>query len=365
VRMGYSFAKPTIAKLATGGWAVVFGNGYESTNHTNGKAALFVVDAINGNLLKSLEVAGTNGTANGLSTPKLSDYNDDGVAEFAYAGDLQGNLWRFNLYDNSADNFDVAYNGSPLFRAVAADDPDKAQPITSAPSLVRHATGRGYMVIFGTGKYFEVGDNLAGSFAQVQSFYGIWDDNAPVSDRSLLQNQPILGTATANGMPARRLGNSPINWNSQKGWVIDLKLSSGSGQGERAIGRPSVQLGSVLFTTYSPIGDICNPGGDSRLYVVSAQTGAPDLNIAGCPGCAGITISQGNPVLTAVTALEGRTEGRRAGIDDPLPPGGPASVTEPAAVPECTNVIGVIVGNQGFVPFRQIPCGRVAWRQLQ
>ena len=38
-RMGYSFSQPTIARLHTGTWAVVFGNGYESANNTNGKTA--------------------------------------------------------------------------------------------------------------------------------------------------------------------------------------------------------------------------------------------------------------------------------------------------------------------------------------
>src|SRR5690606_22557560 len=75
VKMGYSFSKPTIAKLPSG-WAVVFGNGYGADGHTNGKAALFVLDAMNGDLLKSLEVTGIANLANGLSTPKLSDYND-------------------------------------------------------------------------------------------------------------------------------------------------------------------------------------------------------------------------------------------------------------------------------------------------
>src|SRR5690606_27612071 len=78
-RMGYSFSQPTIARLHTGTWAVVFGNGYESANNTNGKAALFIVDAMEGTLLKSLEVSGVEGVANGLSTPKLGDYNGDGV----------------------------------------------------------------------------------------------------------------------------------------------------------------------------------------------------------------------------------------------------------------------------------------------
>src|SRR5690606_4362697 len=125
-KMGHSFSKPTIARLpdnpdGSAKWAVVFGNGYEAEGHTDGRAALFVLDAMNGTLLKSLEVTGTANTPNGLSTPKLSDYNDDGIAEFAYAGDLQGNLWRFNLYHASAESFQVGYGARPMFSAYTTD----------------------------------------------------------------------------------------------------------------------------------------------------------------------------------------------------------------------------------------------------
>lgn len=302
VRMGYSFAKPTIAKLATGGWAVVFGNGYESTNHTNGKAALFVVDAINGNLLKSLEVAGTNGRANGLSTPKLSDYNDDGVAEFAYAGDLQGNLWRFNIYDSAANSFNVAYNGTPLFRAVAADDPNKAQPITSAPSLVRHATGRGYMVIFGTGKYFEDTDK-DGDKSMAQTVYGIWDrytrtvavgteDDPLLSSTALnisrsdlveqeIQSQTSAVDVEGDTYKARIITEKSIPWTTSVGgvttpnkwgWMLNLQLGTLDGEmvvdDMTAFGRRV-----LLFQSLVPNDDPCGDGATNWTYAINAHTG--------------------------------------------------------------------------------------------
>src|SRR5690606_6886484 len=97
VKPGYSFSQPTIARLHNGKWAVVIGNGYEGANTADGKAALYIIDAQAGSLVKSLEVQGAAGIKNGLSTPRLADYNSDGIADYAYAGDLQGNLWRFDL----------------------------------------------------------------------------------------------------------------------------------------------------------------------------------------------------------------------------------------------------------------------------
>ncbi|MCB2782987.1 pilus assembly protein, partial [Listeria monocytogenes] len=77
-----------------GKWAVVTGNGYSSLND---KAALLIIDLETGALTRKLEVTGRTGVPNGLSSPRLADNNSDGVADYADAGDLQGNLWRFDL----------------------------------------------------------------------------------------------------------------------------------------------------------------------------------------------------------------------------------------------------------------------------
>src|SRR5699024_4167337 len=96
---GYSFPQPTVARLHNGKWAVVTGNGYQGDGTSNGAAALYVIDAITGKMIKSLEVQSPikDGGDNGLSSPRLADYDSDGIADYAYAGDLHGNLWRFDL----------------------------------------------------------------------------------------------------------------------------------------------------------------------------------------------------------------------------------------------------------------------------
>lgn len=332
VKMGFSFSKPTIARLNGGKWAVVFGNGYEAANHTNGKAALFVVDAITGNLLskgnKGLEVSGTNGTANGLSTPKLSDYNADGIAEFAYAGDLQGNLWRFDLHDKGYD-FKVAYGGKPMFSAVSSNTAKKPQPITAAPSLVRHPTGMGYLVIIGTGKYFEDTDK-DGDKSIAQSVYGIWDARTKTDEstsalnisRSNLVAQKIESESTAQDSAkktstARTISDNSIGWFTngntgqinKYGWVLDLQ-SGTTLDGEMVI-EDMVPLGRTLFfQSLVPNNDPCGDGATNWSYAINPATGGKtphhvfDLRLTGSglgdsiisgrkqEGEGGITLSQ-------------------------------------------------------------------------
>ncbi|WP_448679279.1 pilus assembly protein [Pseudomonas nicosulfuronedens] len=299
VKMGYSFSQPTIARLHTGKWAVVFGNGYESANNTNGKAALFVVDAMQGTLLKSLEVTGTDGVANGLSTPKLGDFNADGVADYAYAGDLQGNVWRFDLLRNGRSestpfttsddgegalaSFEVAYGGEPLFRAVA--DNGNRQPITSAPSLVLHPTGSGYLVIFGTGKFFDV-DDKEGDKSMAQTVYGIWDKQTmgeeasnPAIRRSSLQQQTIVSqtTVSADGISrqGRVISDNNVRWqasgsqSAQNGWYLNLEQSDG----EMVVENMS-QLGrTIFFQSLVPNDDPCGDGASNWTYALNPFSG--------------------------------------------------------------------------------------------
>lgn len=299
VKMGYSFSQPTIARLHTGKWAVVFGNGYESANNTNGKAALFIVDAMEGTLLRSLEVQGTNGVANGLSTPKLGDFNGDGTADYAYAGDLQGNMWRFDLLratqdatapfkvtnDVPASAFKVGFGGNPLFRASADTAGTQRQAITSAPSLVTHPSGTGYLIVFGTGRFFDTADK-EGDKSMAQSVYGIWDKQTlgetasnPNISRSSLQAQSITTTTTvsADGGTAqgRVISDNAVRWqesndlSAQNGWYLNLVQTDG----EMVVENMS-QLGrTIFFQSLVPNDDPCGDGASNWTYAINPYSG--------------------------------------------------------------------------------------------
>jgi len=305
VRLGYSFPRPTVARLHNGKWAVVTGNGYESTSKDNGKAALLIIDMETGALTKSLEVVGTDGVSNGLSTPKLADFNADGIADFAYAGDLQGNLWRFNLTPSGMEapylrqevestdaeiGFVVSYGGDPLFRARTGAG--VRQPITAAPSIIRHPTLHGYLIVVGTGKYFEEGDKDGSTVDQ--SIYGIWDTDtlAPTATlqpanltRTALQAQSMDATLEdeINGRGARLLSQRSVKWavpptptnpqwtdndGHKYGWYFDLPLDS-----EMMI-EDMVTLGRTLFfQTLVPNADPCSSGVETWTYAIDPQTG--------------------------------------------------------------------------------------------
>lgn len=317
---GYSFPKPTIARLHNGRWAVVTGNGYEGANTANGKAALYIIDAMTGKLTKSLEVESSTKTANGLSSPRLADFDGDGVADYAYAGDLHGNLWRFDLFGTGAstnrdlvdgpiygdknsaatDGFKVSYAGKPMFTAKASKD-NAVQPITAAPSLSRHPSGNGYLVILGTGKYFEDGDKT-GTETHAQSLYAIWDEKTkaettgatgmPIERDSLVgqsikeTNLDAKGLASGLDRKARTLSDNAVSYYdaagniSKKGWYLDLEANS-TYEGEMMIENMRV-LGrdTLLISTLVPNDDPCAHGAGNWLYALNPATGGRTLHHA-------------------------------------------------------------------------------------
>ncbi|MDY6825204.1 MAG: PilC/PilY family type IV pilus protein [Thermodesulfobacteriota bacterium] len=207
--LGYSFSRPVVVETDDPNhkYVVIFGNGYGSAT---GRAQLFVLD-IDGTFIRKIDtgVGDTATLCNGLSTPAVIDIDYDGVADTAYAGDLLGNLWRFDLSgDDITTDWDVAYKNpdntnAPLFTAVA-DETGEPQPITSKPAVMPHCLasfygfGKGHMVVFGTGKFISANDFDTNA---LQSVYGIWDwreDWKKIADESgftelTLQNK-FLGT---------------------------------------------------------------------------------------------------------------------------------------------------------------------------
>jgi len=177
--LGYSFSKPAVVN-SNAGWIVIFGNGY---NSQSGVAKLFILNADTGETLKIISTEA--GSCNGLSSPTPVDIDNDNKVDYVYAGDLRGNMWKFDLTASSAANWDVAFKTAPysivggkkvgttpapLFQA--RDESNIVQPITTKPDVMVHCTKHGQMVVFGTGKY--LGDTDLGT-TQTNTIYGIWD----------------------------------------------------------------------------------------------------------------------------------------------------------------------------------------------
>jgi len=279
--LGFTYIQPAdnlltnqsaqIAKMANGEWAVIIGNGYNNTDadgnaSTTGHASLFILfieEGIDGSWATSGDYKkidtgeGSTTTPNGLATPAPVDTDGDGDIDVVYAGDLEGNMWRFDVSNLSSPSSDILFT--------AKDSSNNPQPITSAPLVTRHPN-TGYMIGFATGKYLELSDI---STTATQTIYGIWDQGSMVTNRSKLVEQTVIDTQTIGSNRFRVTSTEPVDYTStKKGWFMDLPES-----GERVDLNPVIRDGRFVFVTRTPSSAPCVAGGTSWLMELDYLSG--------------------------------------------------------------------------------------------
>jgi type IV pilus assembly protein PilY1 len=314
--LGYTFGKPTIAKANNGKWVAIFGNGYNNTvadgQVGSGSALIYIVDLETGALLQKIDTQmNALATPNGMSTPTTVDLDGDYLADAVYAGDLEGNMWKFDISSANPAQWGVAYKtGStptPLYTACATVlcSTTNRQPISVKPQVGFNKGATGLLIYFGTGTYFLQNDNQNNG---LQSFYAIWDKGLATltafNKFHLLQQNIIEEVAVptvnldSNGAAIisyqRATSNFPINWHSAAGlpvdgsdadllvdshlgWYMDLVNTEGGntdGKGERSVSNPMLRDGSIIFVTAIPDQDPCSYGGSSWYMELNAVTGA-------------------------------------------------------------------------------------------
>jgi type IV pilus assembly protein PilY1 len=295
--LGYTYSRPAVVKMHNGKWAVVFGNGYNNTStdggadthvSVTGRAALYVVDIETGVLLRKIVVpAGMTedplgqSRPNGLATPAVVDADGDDIVDVAYAGDVFGNLWKFDLRDAAPGNWDVAIKtagvGVPMF--VARNAANQVQPITTRPQVGRGPNGFGLSVLFGTGKFLEDSDRNIVNLVP-QSFYGLYDRTNIVIPRATLRQQSILDEQNVDldgdgkTTPIRITSALAVNTVTQNGWYMDLVSPIGGFEGEMQVSDSVLRNGRISFSSLIPDIDPCGFGGRSWFTIVDAITGA-------------------------------------------------------------------------------------------
>jgi type IV pilus assembly protein PilY1 len=285
--MGLTYSQPQIARLNDGSWVAIFSNGYNSVSE---QAFLYIINLQTGVLIKKIATNAT--TSNGLSTPKLYDNNNDKIIDIVYAGDLQGNLWKFDLTGLTSDSWRVGNNGNPLF--IARNATSQIQPITAQPMIGGHPSG-GFLVYFGTGSYMTADD---ASDPTVQSFYAIWDkplSSSTVARSDLIQQtiieEVVSGTTkTIAGCvddpliagnecvvtfnyDLRATSKNSVDYTSKLGWYMNLLPLSGVAAGERVISYALLKQNRVIFLTIIPSADPCVPGGSTWLMELDLSSG--------------------------------------------------------------------------------------------
>ena len=313
--MGSIYGTPIIRRLHDGNWAAIFGNGL---NSVAGTAGIFVMTIDSSTGTTSFRYLDTgwgaaqdpthSNTKNGIAFVTSADLDSDHITDYIYAGDVLGNIWRFDLTSAMPNHW--AANSTPLFSASTAI---LLKPISTAVTVtsVNFTGGLPRVLInFATGRQFpQVLVNSATFSTGTQSMYGIWDWNfaewnalkstqydsmtAPQSITSATLTRQTLTASTFTNSVTGTTGNNGFNgssivvcWinttichsgNTQFGWVEDLPTNS-----EQAIYSPTVFNGDFIINTLIP----------SEPNTISCTTSPPTGNtfvlniVSGAPGAA-------------------------------------------------------------------------------
>jgi type IV pilus assembly protein PilY1 len=270
--LGYTFGNPVITKRADGTWVVAFTSGYNNTSG-DGQGHLYVVNANTGAKLLDINT-GAGDATNPSGLAKINawiDSDTDNTATRFYGGDLQGNVWRFDVANL------VLPNQSALKLAQLQINTSTPQPITTKPVTV--AVGGKAVVLVSTGRYLGTSD-IADT--RQESIYAIkdnltgtgWGDVRADTTDFVQQTFTLSGTGTS---AVASVSDNPVDWTTKGGWWVDLPHT-----GERVNTDMTLQFNTLAIGTAIPNGDACASGGTSWRYFLNVTSGgAVTTNPAG------------------------------------------------------------------------------------
>ena len=302
--LGNTYGTPLIRRFHNGSWGVIFGNGYGSTTNAAGIYIMLVNPSSGARTFYYLATPTQSG-ANGIASAATADLDLDHIVDYIYAGDLLGNVWRFDVTSNNPSDWTVSAS-SPLFNA--------GQPITTAVvvgtsrTVSTSSTYAGLtftnapervIIDFGTGRSTPQTATSAIQYATgIQALYGIWDWDMNAWNRLSAAQQAVSLTGpqtiaiadlvqqtitTNNTTPVTRtVSTNAVCWKggtncqggqqSQFGWYLPLPGTSGdtdivNGQtlsvSEQVLFNPQLTTdGELVVNTYIPAVDtplICTP----------------------------------------------------------------------------------------------------------
>jgi type IV pilus assembly protein PilY1 len=326
--VGLTYGNPIITKRKSDGkWVVIVTSGYNNgsaNGNGDGRGYLYVLDAVTGQILNRLTTnVGTAAAPSGLAKINGWATNSalDNTVLSVYGGDLEGNMWRFELDSGSLNYLTVTK------LAAVKDASNNPQPITTRPELGEASTKR--VILFGTGKFLEAADK-SGPFTVTQSIYALRDEPTVGGAGPVIPDVRNGSAVKVRGFGAYdpatdsvrtvTTGTAP-DWATEWGWLIDLPDT-----GEHVNVDPQLQLGTLVVASNVPTADTCTAGGYSWLNFLDYATGSYIPGVTGNMASTKIATSlavglnvvmlPGGKVVTIVTTADNQQLTK----DTPVPP---------------------------------------------
>lgn len=370
--LGYTYSSANVARLHNGKWVVLVASGYfpqklqvasstygknstpdTAAASTSGVTHLWILDAADGSLIRKIDTPSSI-SSYGLSTPVLTDFGLDQIDDVAVAGDLAGNLWRFDLTNTDPTKWSV----EAMFQTYSSTAPCSTtqtnglgcEPITVMPEVFGDPATGSVIYVFGSGQYLGPSDRNASSVKGTNHFFGVRDYGTGSSKYPLHESDLVTQTLTQDTAGIRSITSNAVP-TTKAGWMIPLNVSVGGTAiaGERNVVRAGKLSSAGIAILYSLIpganNDPCTPGRIGAVMAVSAASGGP----VNPPSTSGGSVPVGAEVLNPPATGGGAT----------ISPVGGGSVIIPG--------VGIIGGggNNSFNINGGLPIWRrTSWREL-
>ncbi len=248
-------------------WFLVIGSGPQLCSGFSSKyAKVYILNLKTGEILRTFTVNEANSAIGDIISVDLAlDYTVDVIyfGTYYYTGNQNDPNWQGRIYR-------IKTHGDPnpsqwdLTLLI-----DLGKPITAPGAATMDEYGN-LWVYFGSGRLFYDGDE---SDTEEQVFVGIKDDTVltyTYADLIDVTDYHVYGDTVETGTGTISWEELVANIRSADGWYRRFNNLPG----ERALSRPLVIGGAVIFTTYtSEGGDICQFGGLGKLYALYYLTG--------------------------------------------------------------------------------------------
>lgn len=304
--MGLSYGAPQITKRKSDGkWVVLVSSGYNNTSPGDGKARLYVIDALSGLVLQEMQTSGpADPSRSGIGG--VSGWVDatmtNNETQYVYAGDLDGKLWRFDIVANSVTQLAEFANGGTV------------QPITRRPELgeVTMGTVKNRWIFVGTSRTLaetDVDPTLPGSTAtEMQSFYAVRDDGINTYGGTSFRSVAGVVELDLTGTATTRIMNYVPAGTSAPGWYFDFDVVSG----EKVNTDVTLQVGWLTFGTRAPkpTAGVCDRKVDGFQYFISYNPQSSRISETwettwlGDSGATGVAVIQTSTGETVVTVTD-------------------------------------------------------------
>lgn len=285
--LGNTHGTPKIRRFHNGQWGAIFGNGWCNASDANngncsmtssGQAGIYImlIDQTTGKPTFHFINTGTGSASdpNGIGYVTPADLDNDKIVDYVYAGDLKGNVWRFDITDSNPDNWKTSSAKTKLFTTPGNQPITTQIAVVAANSTVETDKPR-VIISFGTGKqtpgYLLSGETYETS---TQNLYGIWDWNlsdwnakgsatyAALDSISSTITKASLTQQTVN-TSNDAISNNNVCWadnakctgsDARYGWYINLQslTANGNTSYEQVIYNPIISSDAILINTIIP-----------------------------------------------------------------------------------------------------------------